>query len=164
MFITHACPEIVPKWWDEVGKTNCVFMLNVTSFICKCHWSEAKKIRSYFRIPELYELWYQLVIFSGIEIMVACWPHPTDGIAVGGWKLTQSDSRLDEIGKTNCVFTSNVLSVIRKRNWWVAKNIRTCFHIPELSPRPHIRRLGDKLAGKVGKTRYRQVLFSGLLC
>ena len=131
------------KWcrWGEIGKTNCVFMLNVTSFICKCHWSEAKKIRSYFRIPELSELWYQLVIFSGIEIMVACWPHPTDGIA---------------IDKPDFVFTSNVLSVIRIHNWWVTKNTKSCFHIPELSPSPHNRRLGDKLAGKVWKTRNRQ--------
>ena len=71
-------------------------------------------------------------------------------------KLTQSDIRLDEIGKRNCVFKSNVLSVIRKRNWWVAKNIKSCFHIHELSLSPHNRRLGDKLAGKVWKTRNRQ--------
>ena len=113
--------------WDEIGKTKCVFISLIGG----------KKIRSYFRIPELSELWDQLVIFSGIKIVVACWPHPTDGIAVDGCfplvcgpnpssfcyvlKLTHSDSRLDEIVKTNFVFTSIVLSVIRKRNWWVAK-------------------------------------------
>ena len=63
--------------------------------------------------------------------MLACWPHPTDGIAVGGWNLTQSDSRLDEIGKTNCVFTSNVLSVIRKphraQRVHIGKNISVSF-------------------------------------
>ena len=116
MFITHACPEIAPKWWDEIGKTNCVFMLNVTSFICKCHWSDAKKIRSYFRIPELSELWDQLVIFSLIKIMLACWPYPTDGIA---------------IGKTGCGFTSNVLSVIRRphraQRVHIGKNISVSF-------------------------------------
>ena len=60
------------------------------------------------------------------------------------------------IGKTSFAFTSNVSSVIRKCNRRVAKNIKSCFHIPELSPSPHIRRIGDKLAGQVGKTRYRQ--------
>ena len=52
--MSRNCPKVM---MDEIGKTNCVFKSNVTSHICKCHWSEAKKMGSYFRIPELSELW-----------------------------------------------------------------------------------------------------------
>ena len=71
-------------------------------------------------------------------------------------KLSQSDTRWDEIGKIKCVFISLI----------GGKKIRSYFRMPELSelwdqlvilsPSPHNRRLGDKLAGKVGRTRNRQ--------